>query len=131
MTVNINAVIAGALGFVIALAWNDAVNKSIKSFFPVRHENDIAKVTIIYAILITIFVIVMVFIINQTKKTYYKYTGKPLFDSVDSPESNNILSINTTIDDTADLIDSGSIDFNPYTIETYFAETYTSGVTTF
>ena len=59
------------------------------------------------------------------------YPGKPLFDDVDSPESNNILSINTTIDDTADLIDSGSVDFNPYTIETYFAETYTSGVTTF
>jgi len=59
------------------------------------------------------------------------YPLKPLFDEVDTPESNSILSINTTINDTADSIDSGSIDFNPYTIETYFAETYTSGVTTF
>ena len=97
MTVNINTVIAGALGFVIALAWNDAVNKSIKSFFPVRHENDIAKVTIIYAILITIFVIVMVFIINQTKKTYYKYTGKPLFDTIVDNKINNNKDIHTQI----------------------------------
>ena len=82
MPININAVIAGALGFTVALAWNDAVSKSIKSFFPVRHENDVAKVTLIYAIFVTIFVIFVVFIINQTKKTYYKYTGKPLFDTI-------------------------------------------------
>ena len=37
MPINVNAVIAGALAFTIALAWNDAVNKSIKSFFPIRH----------------------------------------------------------------------------------------------
>ena len=80
MTVNINAVIAGALGFVIALAWNDAVNKSIKSFFPVRHENDIAKVTLIYAIIVTIFIIIIIYLINKTKKIYYQYTGKKLFD---------------------------------------------------
>ena len=83
MTININAVIAGALGFVVALSWNDAVNKSIKSFFPVRHENDIAKVTLIYAIIMTIFVIFIIYIINQTKKTYYKYSGKPLFDTIE------------------------------------------------
>ena len=59
------------------------------------------------------------------------YPGKPLFDDVDSPQSNNIFSINTTINDTADSIDSGSVDFNPYTSEIYFAEEYTSGITTF
>ena len=42
MTVNINTVIAGALAFLTALAWNDAVSKSIKSFFPMRHETDIS-----------------------------------------------------------------------------------------
>ena len=97
MPINVNAVIAGALGFLIALAWNDAVNKSIKSFFPVRHENDIAKVTIIYAIFITIFVIFIVFIINQTKKTYYKYTGKPLFDTIVDNKINNNKDIPTQI----------------------------------
>ena len=89
MTININAVIAGALGFVVALAWNDAVNKSIKSFFPIRHENEIAKVTIIYAIFITIFVIIVIYVINQTKKTYYKYTGKPLFDTIQGNKLTN------------------------------------------
>ena len=89
MPINVNAVVAGALGFIIALAWNDAVNKSIKSFFPVRHENDIAKVTIIYAICITIFVIFIVYIINITKKTYYKYTGKPLFDTIEGNKIDN------------------------------------------
>ena len=83
MPINVNAVIAGALAFTIALAWNDAVNKSIKSFFPIRHENDIAKVTLIYAIFITIFVIIVIYLINKTKKTYYQYTGKHMFgDSI-------------------------------------------------
>ena len=82
MTINVNAVVATALGFGLALTWNDAIHKSIKSFFPTRHEDDVAKVTLIYAIFITIFVIFVVFMINQTKKTYYKYTGKPLFDTV-------------------------------------------------
>lgn len=47
------------------------------------------------------------------------------------PISNATYSINTTINDTADSTDSGIIDFNPYVSETYFAEDYTSSITTF
>jgi len=51
--------------------------------------------------------------------------------TVDVPISNATLSINTTINDTADSVDSGTIDFNPYVSEAYFAETYTTSITTF
>lgn len=49
----------------------------------------------------------------------------------DFPISNAVYTINTTIDDTADSIDDGTLELNPYTSEIYFAETYTSGITTF
>jgi hypothetical protein len=49
----------------------------------------------------------------------------------DVPFSNLIFTINTTINDTADSTDSGIFDFNPYTSESYFAEDYTSSITTF
>ena len=47
------------------------------------------------------------------------------------PDSNLFYNINTTINDDIDLTDSGTIDFNPYTIEFYFAENYTESSTTF
>ena len=47
------------------------------------------------------------------------------------PISNATYSINTTINDTADSTDSGSIDFNPYASEGFFAEDYTTSITTF
>jgi hypothetical protein len=59
------------------------------------------------------------------------YPTKPVFDNVDSPESNNILSINTTINDTAEPTDSGIFDFNPYAGEGFFSEQYTESITTF
>ena len=89
MTINVNVVIAGALAFTIALAWNEAVSKSIKSFFPIRHEADIAKVTLIYAILITIFIIIFIYLINKTKKIYYQYTGKILFGDTNNTNNTN------------------------------------------
>ena len=51
--------------------------------------------------------------------------------TTDVPISNATYTINTTINDTADSVDSGTVDFNPYANEIYFAETYTSGITTF
>ena len=49
----------------------------------------------------------------------------------DVPFSNLIFTINTTINDTADSTDTGILDFNPYASEAYFAEDYTSSITTF
>ena len=47
------------------------------------------------------------------------------------PISNTVYTINTTIDDTAILQDSGTVDINPYGSEGYFAEDYTLSITTF
>jgi hypothetical protein len=59
------------------------------------------------------------------------YAAKPLFDDVDSPESNSVLSINTTINDTAEPTDSGTFDLNPYSSEGFFSENYVESITTF
>jgi len=59
------------------------------------------------------------------------YPTKPVFDGVDSPTSNNIFSINTTINDTAGPTDSGIFDFNPYASEGFFSEDYTESIITF
>lgn len=49
--------VAGALGLVAGLAWNDAIRTVIEYFFPVKSQSIPAK--LIYAVLIT-FVIVFI-----------------------------------------------------------------------
>lgn len=65
-----------ALGFTVALAWNDAVCRSLKSFFPPQNEKAAARHTIIYAAVITILVIFVVAAVNHTRKFVYKRTTK-------------------------------------------------------
>lgn len=52
----------GALGFTIALAWNDAVSQTIKSMFP---RSSAARATILYALVVTALVIAISICINQ------------------------------------------------------------------
>jgi len=77
---SVGTLLAATLALLIAFAWNDAATKSLQHVLPVRHHSDIVKITIIYALLITMFIIFIVCILNQTNKLYYTYTGKLFLD---------------------------------------------------
>jgi len=75
-TFSVAALFAATLALIIAFAWNAAATKSIEHALPVRHHSDIVKITVIYALIVTMFIIFVVYILNATNKMYYKYTGK-------------------------------------------------------
>jgi len=57
--------ILAAFGFVVGLAWNDAVKTLIEYLFPLNKDNVLIK--FIYALIITILVVVITILL--TKKT--------------------------------------------------------------
>ena len=55
-----------ALGFVVGLAWNDAMKTSIEYFFPLNKDSILAKLT--YALLITfIVVLATIYFVKSTE----------------------------------------------------------------
>ena len=74
-SINYTALASGALGFTLALAWNDAVVKTIQSLFPPKDERAAAKATIVYAIVVTLLIIIVVAIINCTRRIVHSYTS--------------------------------------------------------
>ncbi len=59
--------ILAAFGFVVGLAWNDAIKTLIEYFFPLNKDSILAK--LIYAFLITfIVVLVTIYFIKSTEK---------------------------------------------------------------
>lgn len=63
--------ILAALGFVIGLAWNDAIKTSIEYFFPLNKDSILAK--LIYAFLITLIVVLAtVYFVKSTEKEVEK-----------------------------------------------------------
>lgn len=69
MPINFTTLITNSLGFTIAIAWNDAVSKSLRSFYP-SNANTIRHI-IGYAVIITLLVIITIVIINYIRKTVY------------------------------------------------------------
>lgn len=76
MSINFTTLATGALSFTLALAWNNAVSKTIQSFFPPKSEKAAARATMIYALVVTIFVIGIVAIINGTRRIVHNHTSK-------------------------------------------------------
>jgi hypothetical protein len=74
-SINYTALASGALSFTLALAWNDAVVKTIQSFFPPKDERAAAKATIVYAIVVTLLIVFVVALINGTRRMVHKFTG--------------------------------------------------------
>jgi uncharacterized BrkB/YihY/UPF0761 family membrane protein len=72
------ALLAATLSIIVAYAWIDATKKSLNHVFPTRNNKNTIKITIIIALMLTIFVIFLVFLLNQTNKMYYTYKGKAL-----------------------------------------------------
>ena len=75
MLISFTPLATTALGFTVAIAWNDAVSKTFKSLFPPQNEKTAARMTLIYALIITILVIIIVAVINHTRKVVHKISG--------------------------------------------------------
>ena len=72
-TINIPTFISSALGLTLALSWNNAIGKTINTYYPDDH-------TILHAILITIIIMVVLYFINWMngtiiQKIIYKYNA--------------------------------------------------------
>lgn len=66
-------ILGAALSYVVGTAWNDAVQSGITKYYPNKNENFGAKV--VYAIGITIIMIILVAILNVVyQKSDYIYT---------------------------------------------------------
>ena len=74
--INATSLATGALGFTIALAWNDAVSKSLGSFFPPQSAKAAARHTIVYAVVITLLVVFVVASINGTRALIFRHTHR-------------------------------------------------------
>jgi hypothetical protein len=72
MSINFVPLASGALGLILALAWNDAVNKTLQSFFP-PNGRAAARATLVYALVVTLLVIFVVAVINHTRRLVHKY----------------------------------------------------------
>ena len=75
MSLNLPTLAASALGFTVALAWNDAVSHTMRSVFPRRNgvEGQAEVVAMIaYAVAITVLIIVTVAVIDHMRKTLHR-----------------------------------------------------------
>jgi hypothetical protein len=75
MSIDFASLATGALGFTIALAWNDAASKTIRSFFPRDGGRAAAHVALLYALVVTILVIIVVAVIVHTRRLVHKFSG--------------------------------------------------------
>ena len=78
MSINYVALATGALSFTIALAWNDAVSKTVRIIYPPKSDASNAKAAILYAVIITLLVIGAVMLINHTRKLVHSAIGRPV-----------------------------------------------------
>jgi hypothetical protein len=72
MSLSLPSLIEGAFSLTAALAWNEAAKSIVNRVVPIKDgeqdPNKKMKASIIYAILVTLFVVVMFVIYNTTRK---------------------------------------------------------------
>lgn len=76
MSINYATLATSGLGFTIALAWNSAISKTIMTMYPPNDAVGEMRANLAYAVVITLIVIVIVAVINHTKKLVHKAVGK-------------------------------------------------------
>lgn len=69
MSINIGLLTTSALGFTVALSWNNAIQNIIHRYF----ASDKFHTSIIYAVAVTLFVIFMATIINISRKLIWNH----------------------------------------------------------
>lgn len=79
--INYTALATGALGFTVALAWNEAVSRAIHGLVPSPDGDAPAHASLLYAIVITLLVIIVAVVINHSVDHFSKRSeqfGSPL-----------------------------------------------------
>ena len=76
MPINPVALIAGTLSFSAALAWNKAVSDTLSKITNCQSSS------VLQAIVITVIIIIVVYLINVGLHLYTSFTNVPLKDSV-------------------------------------------------
>ena len=89
MAINFNALATGALAFTLALTWNEAVSKTIKSFFP----SSSIQAELINALIITLLIILIVVVINSTKQIVHLKNGHNIMPSSPTPTPKPIVQL--------------------------------------
>ena len=70
MAINFTTLATSALGFTIALAWNHAISETFHSMYPPMEAN------LLYAVVVTILVVIFVAVLNHTHKAVYAHNCK-------------------------------------------------------
>jgi hypothetical protein len=65
MHINFDVLLTSAMGFSLAIIWNETFIKVINSCFPKRTESQVAVEYLIYAFVITIIIIICAVVINK------------------------------------------------------------------
>lgn len=98
MSLSVNSLASGALEFTLALAWNEAVSKTIKSFFPPDDEKKAeAKATIIYALIVTILIFFAIKFVQQTRKLVnqsLETQSENIMDIINDKSKNSVVELN-------------------------------------
>ena len=68
--------VTGALSFTVALAWNSAVESSIRGLYPTDRSRS-AHANFVYAIAVTVLVVVAVVLINHANRAAEKWRRQP------------------------------------------------------
>jgi len=85
MSINFTALETSALAFTIALAWNDAVGKTIKKLIPVASCRSEVAQTILYAATVTLVVFIIVAVTNYIRKRSDYFVSNDSFKTESDP----------------------------------------------
>ena len=82
MYINFDVLITSAMGFSLAIIWNETFIKIINSCFPKRTEGQVAIEYLIYAFVITMIIIICAVIINKLNVVGGKLLGGKSIKSI-------------------------------------------------
>ena len=77
MSISLSALATGALSFTVALAWNDAIHKTIRSIVPISDGQAAARASLLYALVATLLVIAVVAVISGAQRAVNGGWGAP------------------------------------------------------
>lgn len=66
--VNPFVIVGGSLSFIGGLAWNEAIQSGINTYFPKRDNNSSLRAKFIYALIITIFIALFALFLNYANE---------------------------------------------------------------
>ena len=84
--IEFNALAASTLGFAVALAWTEAASKTVASLLPAKGVGAAARVSLVYALIVSLVVVFFVAVINHTHRALRSFR-EPLAAPDEAPFS--------------------------------------------